>query len=129
MDHVNPEPDPGDYPESCTSSEQEFKTKIFVPKLARQRKVDIDKVLLEVKKSVKDLRYIIRNGQNDLQVMLKRGNMGKYMSFPIEKLGEIAPLSPRQKKQIPESLSKFVIENDGFSKAPPSKQSLYRQAA
>merc|ERR1711954_293899 len=78
-----------------------FKTKVFVPKMARQRKVDIDKTLLEAKKSIKDLRYIIRNGKDDLQVLMKRGNMEKYMEYPIEKLGAIAPLSPKQKKQIP----------------------------
>merc|ERR1711954_311357 len=107
---------------------ENFKTKIYVPKMARQRKADIDKILLDVKKDIKDLRYIIRNGQRDLNVLLRRGNIGKYQSYPIEKLGSVAPLDPKQRNQITASPSKFEEENDGFRKILPSKQSLYRQA-
>ena len=105
-----------------------FKTKIYIPKMARQRKADLDKTLLDIKKDIKDLRYLIRNGDKDLQVLLRRGNFGKYQAFPIEKLGPIAPLDPKQRNQIPESPSKFESKNEGFSKVLPSKQSLYRQA-
>ena len=51
------------------------------------------------------------------------------MEFPIEKLGSIAPLSPKQKNQVPSSPSKFDEDKDGFLRVPPSKQALYRQAA
>ena len=105
-----------------------FKTKVFVPKMARQRKADIDKLLLGIKEKVPDLRYIIRNGHNDLQVLLKRGALGKYRQFPIERLGSISPLDPIQRNQIPESPTKFEEKNDGFVKVPSSKRTLYRQA-
>ena len=82
-----------------------------------------------MKKDIKDLRYIIRNGQRDLNVLLRRGNLGKYQSYPIENLGSVAPLDPKQRNQITSSPSKFKEENDGFRKVFPSKQSLYRQAA
>ena len=36
-----------------------FKTKVFVPKLARERKSDIDKIMLDIKTNQPDLRYII----------------------------------------------------------------------
>ena len=105
-----------------------FKTKVYVPKMARQRKADIDKLLLGIKEKVTDLRYLIRNGHNDLQVLLKRGQSGKYCQFPIDRLGSISPLDPVQRNQIPESPSKFEETNDGFVKVPSSKRTLYRQA-
>ena len=105
------------------------KTKIFVPKMARARKVNLDKTLLEAKKTITDLRYIIRNGRQDLQVLMRRGVHGKYMEYPIAKLGSIAPLSPTQKNQIPSSPSKFDTDSEGFMRVPPSKQSIYRQEA
>ena len=108
---------------------ERFKTKIFVPKMAGARKVDLDKTLLEAKKTITDLRYIIRNGKHDLQVLMKRGVQGKYMEYPIANLGSIAPLSPVQKNQIPDSPSKFDTDLEGYTRVPPSKQSVYRQAA
>ena len=105
-----------------------FKTKVYVPKMARQRKADIDKLLLGIKDKVPDLRYLIRNGHNDLQVLLKRGSSGKYRQFPIDRLGSISPLDPVQRNQIPESPSIFEEKNDGFVKVPSSKRTLYRQA-
>ena len=97
--------------------------------MARKWKIDLDKILLESKKSVKDLRYIIRNGKNDLKVLLKRGCVEKYLPYPIKKFESIAPLSPMQKNQIPSSPSKFDIEKEGFSRVPPAKQTIYRQTA
>ena len=107
---------------------KKFRTKVYVPKMARQRKNDIDKILLDIKANLPDLRYIIRNAHNDLQVLLKRGAEGKYRQYPLEKLGSISPLLPLQKNQVPQSPSKFEEVNDGFTKVPSSKQSLYRQA-
>ena len=45
----------------------EFRTSIFVPKLARARKASIDKLLLSYKEANPDFRYIIRNGENYLK--------------------------------------------------------------
>ena len=50
------------------------------------------------------------------------------MEYPIEKLGAIAPLSPKQKNQIPATPAQYDIEKDGFQRVPPSKKSIYRQA-
>ena len=114
---------------AATIRNDRFKTKIFVPKMARARKADIDKTLLDVKKTVPDLRYIIRNGKSDLQVLLRRGVHSRYMEYPIDELGSIAPLSPRQKNQVPDSPTKFDMDKDGFRRVPPSKKTVYRQVA
>ena len=57
-----------------------FKTKVFVPKMACERKADIDKIMLDIKTKHPDLRYIIRNGHNDLQVLMKKGSTGPGIS-------------------------------------------------
>ena len=81
------------------------------------------------KKEIKDLRYLIRNGDKDLQVLVRRGNIGKYQQYPISELGAIAPLSPKQKNEVTLGPSSLEEENQGFTLVPPSKQTLFRQAA
>ena len=49
-----------------TAQSKNFKTAIFVPKLARDRKASIDKLLLAYKKENDDFKYLIRNGDKDL---------------------------------------------------------------
>ena len=87
--------------------------------MAREHKADIEKLLLDIKKKVTDLRYIIRNGHNDVQVLLKPGFMGEYRWYPVKKLGSIALLNPTQKNQILSSPSKFKQTKYSFSKGPP----------
>ena len=50
------------------------------------RKTSIDKLLMEYKKIEKDFRYIIRNGEADLEVLMKRPSEMQnlpYRKFPI----------------------------------------------
>merc|ERR1712081_109699 len=50
---------------------KEFRTATFIPKIARDRKTAVDKVLLEYKKENSDFRYIVRNGHTDIKVLIK----------------------------------------------------------
>ena len=61
----------------------------FIPKIARDRKVCIDRLLMEFKKDNEDFRYIIRNGNKDILVLVKRTsefNNCPYRPIPIKKL-------------------------------------------
>merc|ERR1711954_279707 len=56
------------------AASKHFCTINFTPKLARDRHTSIDKILLEFKKAELDFRYIIRNGEDDLSVLVKRSS-------------------------------------------------------
>merc|ERR1711954_574754 len=74
---------------------KEFKTATFVPKMARSRKTAIDKMLLAYKEDHPDFRYIVRNGEEDLKILIKRISEGSYLPYrnlPIQVLGAISPL-------------------------------------
>merc|ERR1712081_3497 len=60
---------------------REFRTTTFVPKLARDRKARIDELLMEYKKTNSDFRYIVRNGEKDLRVLIKRVSEGNYLPY------------------------------------------------
>ena len=60
---------------------------------------------------------------------MKCGDQGIYREIPLKYLGNISPLSPKQKNQIPDSPLRFELENREFRVVPQSKKSLYRQAA
>merc|ERR1711954_81195 len=79
----------------------EFRTSNFVPKLARERKGSIDTLLMGYKKINPDFRYLVRNDQRDLKVLIKRlseGNFVPYRKMSLEVLGRLTPL----KTVIPE---------------------------
>ena len=48
----------------------EFRTATFIPNIARDREMSIDKILMDFKK--KDFRYLVHNGIEDLVVCVKR---------------------------------------------------------
>merc|ERR1712081_136124 len=94
-----------------------FRTTTFVPKMARDRKSKIDEILMEYKKLNKDFRYIVRNGDKDLRVLIKRGsegNMLPYRNLHLDVLGRISPLKTvtEEKKEAEESDE----TGDGFQK-------------
>merc|ERR1712081_114355 len=79
---------------------REFRTTTFVPKLARDRKARIDELLMEYKKINKDFRYIVRNGEKDLRVLIKRVSEGSYLPYRnlhLHILGRLSPLKTTHK--------------------------------
>ena len=50
----------------------------FVPKLARDCKTAIDKLLMEYKRQNNNFRYIVRNAASDIKVLVKRFSEGQY---------------------------------------------------
>ena len=80
---------------------KDFRTVHYVPKLARDRKLKIDELLMSYKKINSDFRYLVRNDKRDLKVLIKRtseGNFVPYRRMSLEVLGRLSPL----KTQIPE---------------------------
>ena len=74
---------------------KEFRTATYVPKLARDRKTSIDKLLMGYKTINPDFRYTVRNGERDLKVLIKRTskeNFLPYRNISLEVLGRLSPL-------------------------------------
>merc|ERR1712081_59059 len=85
-----------------------FRTTTYVPKIARDWKTKIDEILMEYKKQNKDFRYIVRNGNKDLTVLIKRvskGNMLPYRNLHLDVLGGLSPLKTvtEEKKETEET--------------------------
>merc|ERR1712112_458388 len=84
---------------------KEFKTATFIPKIARDRKTAVDKILLDYKKQNSDFRYIVRNGPSDIRVLIKRFSEGNYLPFrelSLKVLGAISPVKPTTKPSLEE---------------------------
>merc|ERR1712081_43692 len=74
---------------------RDLKTCTFVPKIARERKSKVDELLIEYKKLNKDFRYIVRNGPQDIKVLIKRASEGSYLPYrpiSLDILGALTPL-------------------------------------
>merc|ERR1711954_124416 len=85
---------------SAKAKLKEFKTATFIPKIARDRKIAVDKILLDYKKQNSDFRYIVRNGPSDICVLIKRFSEGNYLPFrelSLKALGAISPAKPTTK--------------------------------
>merc|ERR1711954_479505 len=79
------------------AASKNFRTITYTPKLARDRRNSLDKILLDFKKHEPDFRYIIRNGDNDLKVLVKRiseMNHMPYRKYELQNLGALSPLKP-----------------------------------
>merc|ERR1712081_150504 len=82
---------------AITASSRNFRMITFTPKLARNRRTSLDKILLEYKKQDSDFRFIIRNGSDDLTVLVKRISDHQhvpYRKYDLHNLGAISPLKP-----------------------------------
>merc|ERR1711954_245745 len=78
----------------------DFKTCTFVPKIACERKSNVDELLMEYKKQNKDFRYLVRNGPQDIKVLIKRASEGSflpYRSISLDILGALTPLKTHHK--------------------------------
>merc|ERR1712112_149911 len=113
---------------AAKSALSEFRTCTFVPKLARDQKSKIDNILMGYKKENKDFRYLVRNGQRDLKVLIKRlSEEGRvpYRELSLEVLGRLSPLKT-QTKETPKEKTGDVDESDGFTKiGSPRKDDGY----
>merc|ERR1711954_510035 len=104
------------------SALKDFWTTIFVPKAARDRKSSIDRLLVGYKKINSDFRYLVRNGQRDLRVLIKLVSEGErvpYRELSLNVLRRISPLKTTC-KPVPEVVSEEETEteetDDGFTK-------------
>merc|ERR1711954_20600 len=84
---------------------KDFKTATYIPKIARDRKSAVDKLLLTYKKDNPDFRYIVRNGPSDIRVLIKRFSEGNFLPFrelSLKVLGAISPIKPVTKPSFEE---------------------------
>merc|ERR1711954_272705 len=96
-----------------------FSTTLFVPKFARDQKASADRLLMTYKKTNEDFRYLIRNDEKDIKILIKRLSEGEripYRPISLKVLGRLSPLKT-QLKPNPED----VEEDDdtipeGFSR-------------
>merc|ERR1711954_285534 len=110
---------------SAKAKLKDFRTATFIPKIARDRKSAVDKVLLDYKKENSDFRYIVRNGHKDIKVLIKRSSEGNYQPFrelSLNVLGAISPVKPITKPTQGESreVSPRVEDDEEF--VSPSRQ-------
>ena len=83
----------------------------FIPKIARDRKVCIDRLLMEFKKDNEDFCYIIRNGNKDILVLVKitsEFNTVPTDPFPSKTLGPFH--QSRQLSEVKQKKTKVKIE-------------------
>merc|ERR1711954_467238 len=85
---------------AAKAAPKDLKTVTFIPAIARDRKGAIDKILMDYKKENSDFCYIVRNGEEDLIVMIKRvseGNFLPYRKLALEVLGALSPIKAKTK--------------------------------
>merc|ERR1711954_423687 len=95
----------------------EFRTTTFVPKLARDRKARIDELLMEYRKTNKDFRYIVRNGERDLRVLIKRVSEGNYLPYRnlhLDVLGRLSPLKTSHKEKHDPEVEEGEVSMENF---------------
>merc|ERR1711954_205377 len=103
------------------SALKDFRTTIFVPKVARDRKGCIDRLLMGYKKQNGDFRYLVRNGERDLKVLIKRISEGErtpYRELSLNVLGRLSPLKTKMRAP-PEETDET---KDGFTKNGSAKK-------
>merc|ERR1712081_53156 len=97
---------------------KEFRTTNFVPKFARDRKAKVDSLLMGYKKENTDFRYIVRNGDKDIRVLIKRlseGDRCPYRELSLYVLGRISPLKTQICPKSPEKHGIPSEDAEGFS--------------
>merc|ERR1711954_452762 len=105
---------------SAKAKLKDFKTATYIPKIARDRKTAVDKILLDYKKQNSDFRYIIRNGQSDIRVLIKRFSEDSYLPFrelSINVLGSISPVKTLTKESEETDVEESPVteEADNFT--------------
>merc|ERR1711954_292428 len=113
---------------AAKSSLKSFRTALFVPKLARNRKSSADRLLMTYKKENDDFRYLIRNDDRDIKVLVKRlseGERTQYRNISLKVLGRLSPLKT-QIKAKPDEIEEDDDElPDGFSTVGDNRKDGY----
>merc|ERR1711954_632288 len=97
---------------AAKSGLKDFQTMTYIPKIARDQKSRIDALLMDYKKENKDFRFLVRNGERDVKVLIKRiSEEGRcpYRELSLEVLGRLSPLKtqirekPKEKPETDEA--------------------------
>merc|ERR1711954_52053 len=111
---------------AARSQIKDFRTTTFVPKFARDRKGKVDNILMGYKKENRDFRYIVRNGEHDIRVLIKRlseGDRCPYRELSLEVLGRISPLKTQVR---PSQKEKADADEDEEGFTPTKSKDEYR---
>merc|ERR1711942_539181 len=79
---------------------------------------EIDRLLMAYKKENADFRYIVRNGDRDIQVFIKRTSEGErcpYRELSLDVLGRISPLKTQIRETSQEKPEDEAEDLKGFS--------------
>merc|ERR1712243_314473 len=110
---------------SAKAKLKEFRTATFIPKIARDCKTAVDKILLDYKKQNSDFRYIVRNGPSDIRVLMNRFSEGNYLPFrelSLNVLGAISPVKPTTKPSPEDQRSEPESANPDEEFISPSRR-------
>merc|ERR1711954_192316 len=84
---------------AAKSALRDFRTMTFIPKLAQDRKSQVDALLMGYKKENKDFWFLVRNGEHDIKVLIK-GNSEEgrcpYRELSLDVLGRLSPLKTQR---------------------------------
>merc|ERR1711954_231712 len=103
---------------AAKSSLKSFRTTLYMPKVARDRKGSVDRLLMAYKKTNSDFRYLIRNDSKDIKVLIKRLSEGEtlpYRPISLNVLGRLSPLKTQIKESPEEVEEAEETLPDGFS--------------
>merc|ERR1712081_92369 len=112
--------------QAARSQIKEFQTTNYIPKFARDRKMKVDSLLMGYKKLNTDFRYIVRNGEQDIRVLIKRiseGDRCPYRELSLEVLGRISPLKTQIRPKSPDKNDEKE-DDEGF--LPTKKNDNFR---
>merc|ERR1711954_425491 len=109
------------------AASKNFRTINCTSKIARDRRTSINKILRDFKKANPGFRYLIRNGHDDLTVLVKRASELHHMpyrNYHLKNLGQLSPLKPNtplsEEEKMGEAAS--LVSEDGFT-SPKSGRS------
>ena len=100
---------------AAKSSLKDFQTLTYIPQLARDRKTGVDKILMGYKKEHKDFRYLVRNGDRDIKVLIKRvSEEGRcpYRELSLDVLGRLSPLKTQVRDKPKETEEDAVDDHE-----------------
>merc|ERR1711954_427448 len=113
---------------AAKSSLKSFRTTLYVPKLARDWKASADQLLMAYKKSNDDFRYLIRNDDKDIKILIKRISEGEripYRPISLKVLGRLSPLKTQLKANPEEGEEDDDDVPDSFSTVGSGRKDGY----
>merc|ERR1712081_76034 len=103
---------------AAKSALRDFRTMTYIPKIARDRKARVEALLMDYKKENKDFRFLVRNGDRDIKVLIKRNSEeGRcpYRELSLEVLGRLSPLKTQIRETQREKPDDTLVNPDGFT--------------